>query len=85
MDISKPILIYKYNFQLSTYFSIRSLKEFGILDYLLKKEMTSAFNCKVSYADTKKPSVDKLRALSLQDFFGVFSVFAGGLFFLIII
>ncbi|KAK3864220.1 hypothetical protein Pcinc_030078 [Petrolisthes cinctipes] len=53
-------------------FIIQGLQEFGILDYLYNKALSNATEC------LKPIKVKSGRALDVGDFYGVFSIYAGG-------
>lgn len=51
------------------------LKEFGLLQYLYNNEVVNASECLKPLTVT---TTTDLRSLELEDFYGVFSVYAGG-------
>ncbi|KAK4314009.1 hypothetical protein Pmani_014672 [Petrolisthes manimaculis] len=53
-------------------FILQGLREFGILDYLYTKALSNATEC------LKPIKVKSGRALDVGDFYGVFSIYAGG-------
>ena len=57
-----------------------ALNEFGIIDYLLKKEVGKIQRCPLSV--NYKPKGNMSRSLELKDFYGVFMILAGGVFYL---
>nr|XP_027208841.1 glutamate [NMDA] receptor subunit 1-like isoform X2 [Penaeus vannamei] len=58
--------------------AIRGLKEFGILDHLLQKALVNATECLKPV--TFNLGSESLRTLDLGDFYGVFAIYAGGVF-----
>lgn len=66
-----------YSFPFSS--SLRNLKEFGILDYLVRRETLYAKECLKQ--ESLVGSAETLRPLKLKDFYGVFSLYAAGDFF----
>ncbi|KAK7028181.1 hypothetical protein SK128_007353 [Halocaridina rubra] len=56
---------------------VTRLREFGILDHLYKRHVPNASECFKPVSATL--SVDALRPLELKDFYGVFSIYVGGL------
>lgn len=65
-----PKLLNRY-----TIFRIMRLREFGLLDYIYKKGVANATECLKPISSTQS---NELRTLALGDFYGVFSVYAGG-------
>ncbi|XP_063600704.1 glutamate receptor ionotropic, delta-2-like [Penaeus indicus] len=57
---------------------IRNLKEFGILDYLVRKEIIYAKEC--LRQESLVGSAGSLKPLKLKDFYGVFSLYGAGTF-----
>ncbi|XP_037800545.1 glutamate receptor 2-like isoform X2 [Penaeus monodon] len=57
---------------------IRGLREFGILNYLLFQQVPNATNC-LTVSRSSTSNLSELRPLELKDFYGVFSLYAGGL------
>ncbi|ROT72930.1 Variant Ionotropic Glutamate Receptor [Penaeus vannamei] len=57
---------------------LRNLKEFGILDYLVRRETLYAKECLKQ--ESLVGSAETLRPLKLKDFYGVFSLYAAGTF-----
>ncbi|XP_037803514.1 glutamate receptor ionotropic, delta-2-like [Penaeus monodon] len=57
---------------------IRNLKEFGILDYLVRRETIYAKEC--LRQESLLGSAESLKPLKLKDFYGVFSLYASGTF-----
>ncbi|XP_069974761.1 glutamate receptor ionotropic, delta-2-like [Penaeus vannamei] len=62
---------------------LRNLKEFGILDYLVRRETLYAKECLKQ--ESLVGSAETLRPLKLKDFYGVFSLYAAGDFFFLFI
>ena len=52
------------------------MKEFGIIDYLMKKALASSSRC--PNPTSFQTTADTLRSLALQDFYGVFFIWVGG-------
>ncbi|XP_069987022.1 glutamate receptor 1-like isoform X1 [Penaeus vannamei] len=61
---------------------IMRLREFGLLDYIYKKGVANATECLKPISSTQS---NELRTLALGDFYGVFSVYAGGVLLALII
>ncbi|XP_037787617.1 glutamate receptor-like [Penaeus monodon] len=59
-------------------FVIRGLKEFGILQHLFEREIPNGTICLKPPASTSSSSVE-LRPLELGDFYGIFSLYSGGM------
>ncbi|XP_042870396.1 uncharacterized protein LOC122252128 [Penaeus japonicus] len=57
---------------------IRGLREFGILNYHLFQQTPNATNC-LTVSASLGSSVPELRPLEMKDFYGVFSLYAGGI------
>ncbi|XP_047484984.1 glutamate receptor ionotropic, kainate 2-like [Penaeus chinensis] len=55
---------------------IRGLREFGIIQHLFYNEMMNVSKCRTP---THSPGTSSLRPLELQDFYGVFSLYVGGI------
>ncbi|XP_069165572.1 glutamate receptor isoform X1 [Procambarus clarkii] len=55
---------------------IRALKESGIMNWLIKQSAPNASNC---YKPISSDSSGVLRSLELGDFYGLFSIYAGGI------
>ncbi|KAK3894119.1 hypothetical protein Pcinc_002137 [Petrolisthes cinctipes] len=51
---------------------IRGMREFGILDYLYRQGVANASEC------LKPIKADMWRSLDQGDFYGIFSIYAGG-------
>ncbi|XP_042213066.1 glutamate receptor-like isoform X1 [Homarus americanus] len=56
---------------------IRNLKEFGILEYMFQREVQNAQYC-LKPESFSKPNNNR-RSLDLEDFYGVFFVYGGGM------
>ncbi|XP_069160796.1 glutamate receptor ionotropic, kainate glr-3-like [Procambarus clarkii] len=59
--------------------AIRSLREMGILDYLMMRSLPYAAFCSKPFKSSEAASSQDSRALELADFYGVFAVYAVGL------
>ncbi|XP_047480388.1 uncharacterized protein LOC125032987 isoform X2 [Penaeus chinensis] len=57
---------------------IRGLREFGILNHLLFLQVPNATNCRI-VSRSSSGNLSELRPLELKDFYGVFSLYAGGI------
>ncbi|XP_071520869.1 glutamate receptor ionotropic, kainate 5-like [Panulirus ornatus] len=57
---------------------LRNLKEFGIPDHMLKRALRNTEKCMGPKSFTR--TNNDLRPLELVDFYGIFSVYAGGMF-----
>ncbi|CAL4085400.1 unnamed protein product, partial [Meganyctiphanes norvegica] len=56
--------------------TMQRLREFGILEYLMNREIRNATNC---LTKPGSETLGVLRPLQIEDFIGVFGIFAGGL------
>ena len=55
--------------------------EFGIINYLIKKEISKSGSCPTSV--NFKVKGNQIRSLVLKDFYGVFMIYVGGLYTLL--
>lgn len=63
---------YSFHSTLLYYFRIRSMREFGILDYFYRRELVNVTEC------LKPVKAENLRPLSLGEFYGMISIYLGG-------
>ncbi|XP_063606709.1 uncharacterized protein LOC134781386 [Penaeus indicus] len=77
-----PVVITRKPFTKVVIFRIIRLREFGLLDYIYKKGVVNATECLKPISSTQSK---ELRTLELGDFYGVFSVYAGGVLLAFII